>query len=385
MTNDVNPSQQTSPLETLTKKFFELLPGIVLSAVVAAIGTFASTWIGKELLGFDKSPISGIMMAIVLGILAGNLIKFPAWTKSGIRFSLKILLRIGIIFLGIRFGLGDVLRLGALGLPLIIICLVGSILVTRWLGNRLELSPRLSVLIAVGTSICGASAIVATGPAIEAREEELTYAIANITVFGIVAMFLYPYIANLLFNGAETQMGLFLGTSIHETAQVAGSGLIASQVFGAPHILDVATVTKLVRNLFMIVVIPVMAYSYRRQAAVSGAEKRRINLIELFPTFILGFVLFAIIRTIGDATLDSGTAWGLWNAEQWSSLTDTIRNLAEMLLTIAMAGVGLGTNFQQLRGLGLKPFYVGLSAALAVGVISFVGITLLQLFVGFTV
>lgn len=387
MTTPAALDHQKFLFASLTRKFFQILPGILLSAAVAWVGIISSEWIGKELLGFDKSPVSGIMMAIVIGLIVSNIIRLPVWTKSGIQFSLKIFLRMGIILLGIRLGLGDVLRLGIVGIPLILFCLAGAILVTRWLGNYLGLSPRLSVLIAVGTSICGATAIVATGPAIEAREEELTYAIANITVFGIVAMFLYPYIGNLLFNGAHTEIGLFLGTSIHETAQVAGSGLISAQLFDAPRILDVATVTKLVRNLFMIAVIPLMAYSYRRQSVSNASdEKQKIRFMDLFPTFILGFILFAVIRTIGDATLDSGSsAWGLWDAQQWASLTNRIRTAAEALLTIAMAGVGLGTNFQQLRGLGLKPFYVGLTAAVVVGVISIIGIIVLQQLVGFTV
>lgn len=385
MTNPAALNHQRFSFSSLTQKVPQLLPGILLSAGVAWMGIISSEWIGKELLGFDKSPVSGIMMAIVIGLIVSNSIRLPLWTKSGIQFSLKIFLRMGIILLGIRLGLGDVLRLGLVGIPLILFCLGGAILVTRWLGKQLGLSPRLSVLIAVGTSICGATAIVATGPAIEAREEELTYAVANITVFGIVAMFLYPYIGNFLFNNAHTEIGLFLGTSIHETAQVAGSGLISAQIFDAPRILDVATVTKLVRNLFMIVIIPLMAYSYRRESASQSGEQQAIRFMDLFPTFILGFILFALIRTIGDATLDSGKAWGVWNTQQWSDLTGTMRTAAESLLAIAMAGVGLGTNFQQLRGLGLKPFYVGLTAAIVVGLISIIGIVVLQQLVGFNV
>lgn len=372
-----------SKLENGSPFLIKIVPGLVLSAILAWVGMQASEWIGKDLLGFEKSPVSGIMMAIVVGIIVGNLVTLPTWTKAGIRFSLKFVLRLGIILLGIRLGLGEVLRVGIVGIPLIILCLTGAILVTRWLGARLDLSPRLSVLVAVGTSICGASAIVATGPAIEAREEELAYAIANITVFGIVAMFAYPFLANILFNGAETPIGLFLGTSIHETAQVAGSGLIYSQVFDAPNVLDVATITKLVRNLFMVAIIPIMAYLYRKQATHTTNEAQSIKLFDLFPTFILGFILLALFRTVGDTMLDSGSAWGVWNAEDWMSFTGNIRSSAEILLTIAMAGVGLGTNIQQLRSLGLKPFYVGFGAALAVGVFSLAGIKILM-FVGFT-
>jgi len=355
-------------------------PGLALTACVAWLGLSSSAWIGRDLLGFDKSPISGIMMAIVIGLAIRNSVTLPDWFQPGIALSLKAVLRLGIILLGIRLSLGDVLRLGALGVPLIVLCIAGAMLVTGWLGRRLRLSDRLSTLIAVGTSICGATAIVATGPAIEAREEELTYAVANITVFGILAMLVYPLVSHGLFADNLTHAGLFLGTSIHETAQVAGGGLIYAEMYDADKALDVATVTKLVRNVLMALVIPLMAYVYQRrtQAARDAESRRKLRFLSLFPTFILGFILLAVVRSVGDATLDAGAAFGALDAASWESLTGAIQTWAENFLAMAMAGVGLGTSFQQLRGLGLKPFYAGLAASLAVGALSVAGILALS-------
>jgi len=356
-----------------------LLPGLALAAGVAWLGLASAVWIGEGLLGFESSPISAIMMAILVGLALGNLAPLPNWVRPGVRFSLKWLLRLGIILLGIRLSLGDVLRLGALGVPLILLCIIGALWIASWLGRRLRLPARLSTLIGVGTSICGATAIVAAGPALDAKEEELTYAIANITVFGILAMLLYPLLGHVLFPGDATGAGLFLGTSIHETAQVAGSGLIYAELYDADQALDVATVTKLVRNVLMIVVIPLMAYRYRQGAALAvPGSARRSSVLALFPLFILGFLVFAAIRTVGDATLDeSGAAWGLWNSAGWDALTATIRGWAESFLAMAMAGVGLGTRLAHLRGLGLKPFYVGLAASVSVGAVSLAGIAAL--------
>jgi uncharacterized integral membrane protein (TIGR00698 family) len=365
-----------SPLQKFLHATRDLLPGLILTALVAWLGLLASDWIGESLLGFEKSPISGIMMAIIIGLAVGNLIPLPDVVQPGIKFSLKKILRLGIILLGIRLGLGDVLRLGALGVPLIVLCITGAILVTRWLGKRLNLPERMATLIAVGTSICGATAIVATGPAIDAKEEEITYAVANITVFGIVAMFLYPYLANVLFPADPVSAGLFLGTSIHETAQVAGGGLIYADLFDAPVGLDTATITKLVRNVFMAAVIPLMAYLYRRKGEAADAE--RVSFLQLFPVFILGFIALALVRTIGDATLDGGAAYGLWDADAWSGLVKGVKGWAENFLAMAMAGVGLGTRFAQIRALGLKPFYAGFGAAVVVGTLSVAGIAVLN-------
>jgi uncharacterized integral membrane protein (TIGR00698 family) len=230
----------------------------------------------------------------------------------------------------------------------------------------------------VGSAICGATAIVATGPVIEAKEEELAYAVANITIFGVVAMLFYPYLAHAIFGSDTTGAGLFLGTSIHETAQVAGSGLIYAQVFDLPKALDIATVTKLVRNVFIAAVVPLMAYFYARREAEPGREKAEVSLIKLFPLFILGFLALAVFRTLGDSTLAGGAAYGLLDKSAWSSLVGTIQGVAEALLAMAMAAVGLGTSLNQLRGLGLRPFYVGFAAAASVGVLSIVGIALLR-------
>ncbi|NDJ75273.1 MAG: putative sulfate exporter family transporter [Chloroflexi bacterium] len=366
----------------LHRAALQLLPGLALTAGVAGVGLISSEWIGTELLGFDKSPVSGIMMAIIFGLLIGNLFTLPVWLQPGITFSLKKVLRLGIILLGIRLSLGDVLELGAIGIPLVIVCIVGTLWLVQWLGKRLGLPHRINTLIAVGTSICGATAIVATGPAIDAEEEELTYAVANITVFGILAMFLYPYLAHGLFLADLRSAGLFLGTAIHETAQVAGSGLIYDQLYDAEETLDVATVTKLVRNVLMAIVIPLMATRHRRQTVTNDTEtpgsKKRITFLSLFPVFILGFLLLAVVRTVGDETLKQGAAWGLFGESGWDSLTTATKEWAERFLAVAMAGVGLGTSFKQLRGLGLKPFYVGLAASLSVGVLSVAGIALLN-------
>jgi uncharacterized integral membrane protein (TIGR00698 family) len=313
-------------------------------------------------------------MAIITGLIVGNVATLPQRLKPGIKFSKRTILRLGIILLGIRLCLSDVFRFGTLALPLVILCIVGAVLFARWLGNRLELSSRMSTLVGVGTSICGATAIVAAGPAIDAKEEEIAYAVANITVFGLLAMLLYPYLAHTLFGSDPTAAGLFIGTSIHETAQVAGSGLIYAQVFDAPEALNVATVTKLIRNVFIAVVIPLTAYLRNRKHGTAKSA----SFFSLFPTFIIGFVLMAAFRSIGDLTLESGKAWGVMTESDWSALIGLIRTWAENFLAMAMAGVGLGTSIRELRKLGFKPFYVGLGASLIVGVISLGGIAMLK-------
>ncbi len=357
-----------------------IFPGIFFSFIIAYGGIYLSGFIGNEVLNLSKSPISPIMLSIIIGIFIGNIIKIPSIFSEGIKFSLKFILRFGIICLGIRLGLLDILKVGVIGIPLIIACIIISILLVNYFCKLLDVPSKIGSLIAVGTSICGASAIVATSPAINADKEEVTYAIANITIFGIIAMFIYPFLAHYLFNGDELSIGLFLGTSIHETAQVAGAGLIYSEQYNSPTTMDIATVTKLVRNISMLLVIPFISYLYLKNNIDKKSTKP--SILSIFPMFIIGFIIMGLIRSIGDYGIQSSDqAFGLFLNDQWQSIIYYIKSLAEYSLAIAMAAVGVSTNLVSLRSLGIKPFYVGFTAALSVGFVSYIGIIFLNYFI----
>ena len=359
----------------------KLIPGTVLALGVVWLAILLTDQI--NLMWGYQGLISYILTAIIVGMLVRNTIGLAPLFQPGVSFALRKLLRLGIILLGIRLSILDVAIIGAWGVPIVIGCILTGLVITIYFTRLLGLPERLGTLIAIGTSICGASAIVAASPVIEATDEEIAYAVANITVFGIVAMFVYPYLANVLFAGNVMQVGLFTGTSIHETAQVAGAGLIYDQSFGVsvnPSAADVAVVTKLVRNVMMILVIPAMAFLYARRAVkpTDSSDERRPRLIQLIPIFIIGFLIVAVIRSIGDANLDSGVlAFGIWSDLAWNNICGNIKELSGYILAMAMAGVGLGTSFGMMRGLGIKPFGVGLVSATMVGVSSVLLVLLL--------
>lgn len=358
-----------------------LLPGLMVAGLLAWLSFWLSDAIGQRLMGLERSPVSPVMMAILLGLIVRNTVAIPALLRPGFGFAVKKVLRLGIILLGIRLSVFDVLKLGGLGVPIVVACIAGALFFTTRLNKLLRLPERLGTLIAVGTSICGVSAIVATGPAIEAEEEEVAYAVAVITAFGIAATLAYPYVAHTIFGGDPVEVGLFLGTSVHDTSQVTGSALVYADVFSAPRALDVATVTKLVRNVFMALIIPLMALRHARESA-SEIESKSVGtrILRLFPVFIFGFLALAACRSVGDAGIraDHG-AFGLWDEGLWTELHTAVKVWAVNFLVVALAGVGLSTDFQMLRGLGVKPFVVGLGAALLVGVVSFASISLLGL------
>jgi uncharacterized integral membrane protein (TIGR00698 family) len=298
----------------------------------------------------------------------------------GLTFAVKIVLRIGIILLGIRLSVVEIVRLGSVGVPIVAGCIIGALFFTVALSRILGVPERLGVLIAVGTSICGVSAILAAGPAIEAREEEVAYSVSIITVFGIAATLIYPYLAHSIFNGEAIRVGIFLGTAVHDTSQVTGAGLVYTQVFHEPSALNSAVVTKLVRNVFMALVIPLMAFLHNRREGVGirGEKPSHAGFFSLFPYFILGFVLLGVVRSIGDWTLEtSRSAFGFLAEDQWVTCYNFIKQAAVVLLVVALAGLGLKTRFKELKQLGIKPFLVGLASAVIVGAISVLLVTLL--------
>ena len=269
-------------------------------------------------------------------------------------------------------------------MPIVVLCIVGALIITTWINQKLNLPEKLGTLIAVGTSICGVTAIVAASPAIDADEEESAYAVTVITIFGLFATLVYPYLANLIFAGQAIQVGLFLGTSVHETAQVVGAGQIYADIFSQAPALDVATVTKLVRNVFMAAVIPFMAVYYARKAQDKNFNGEKTSFTKLFPVFIFGFLAMAVFRSLGDIGINSGgQAFGILNNESWMAIIDTVKKIAEICLVAALASVGLNTNFKSFKSLGVKPFIVGLCASTVVGGISFIAIKLFGSFVVF--
>ena len=359
-----------------------LLPGLLAAILLAWLSLWLSDWTGERLLGFDKTPISAVLLAILLGLIIRAAVPLPKVLKPGLSFGVKKVLRLGIILLGIRLTIFDVVRLGAYGVPIVLLCIGGALVVTARINRWLELPERLGALVAVGTSICGVSAIVATGPAIDAEEEEVAYAVAVITIFGLFATLVYPYLANAIFAGEALSAGLFLGTSVHDTSQVVGAAKAYADVFSAPQALDVATVTKLVRNVFMAIVIPFMAFRYSRTAQEPGESGSKMRFLRLLPLFIVGFLALAVVRSAGDAGINTGgRAFGLWDHDAWQDVHGLVKGWAETLMVIALAAVGLSTDFRAFKGLGIKPLLAGLGAALAVGVVGYIAICLLGSFV----
>tara|TARA_B100000963_G_scaffold54627_1_gene42782 strand:- start:299 stop:1384 length:1086 start_codon:yes stop_codon:yes gene_type:complete len=346
-----------------------ILPGVTLALIFFLFSHGINNVLAIEVFGTTKSPISTVLIAILLGIIMGNAFTPRPGMMIGLDFTQQYILKLGIVFLGIRLSFDEFLKFGYIALPLIIICIIGVLILIKLLIKKVSISSKMSYLIAIGTSVCGATAIVATAPVINAKKTEIAYAIANITLFGVIAMLIYPYFAEWYFSGNELKAGLFLGTSIHETSQVAAAGLIYDQQFNSPETLNVATVTKLIRNTFLVIMIPLFAYLYSR----GEIKNKDYSIFSIFPYFVLGFIGMILFRNLGDQIFAADEQ----NYLIWIKLIEYLKILATTFLTMAMAAVGISINLNELKLMGYKPFIVGLIVAITVGLISLIYIQFL--------
>ena len=356
------------------------MPGVLAAGAVMLAGFWLADRIGHAILAAQgltgSSPVSGVPVAIVLGLLLSNLVTLPEALSPGLKFATTTILRAGIVFVGIRLSLFDVLKLGLAGLPVVVAAIVTGLVFVTWFNRKLGLPPRLGTLVAAGTSICGVTAIVSTAPAIDADEREVAYAVANVVAFGLFGMLAYPYLAHALLARSET-IGLFLGTAVHDTSQVVGAALTYKQLYADDVVLRTATVTKLTRNIFLAVVIPLLTWMHARaDGGMSRAHRSSgpasSSWTRYIPGFVLGFLGMAVVRSVGDAMIGrSGTAYGVVDPQGWLAVTGFIGDTlaSRVLLGTAMAAVGLSTSVAVFKGVGLKPFAVGFAGAVAVGAV----------------
>jgi len=350
--------------------FGSLLPGTSLALLLALLSSRLALWLGSAPMKV-AIPASPVVIAIALGIAISTLTKLDKRFYPGLMFSQCRILQLGVTLLGIRLSFSELATIGLNSLPLIALCICSALILVNILGKRLRVSRALTALIAAGTSICGATAIMTAAPIIGARNHEVSYAIACITFFGIIATLAYPVGAHWLFDGDAQRIGLFLGTAVHDTAQVVGAGMIYQNLYGTEQVLDAATVTKLVRNLAMLIVIPALSIMFRKNNSTEG---RRLHWASLVPVFIVGFVVMSLLRTAGDLRMGP---LSLLSIDQWNTGVEMLKHAAEYCLLIAMAAIGLNTKLSGIIEIGFKPLVLGLTAACALGVISSTCISLL--------
>jgi len=306
-----------------------LAPGLAVAGVSVALGFAANELI---------SELSPLTVALVIGVLLGNLGHLPSVTDAGLKFAARHLLRAGIVLLGLQLSLREVAHLGGKGfvavIAVVVVTFFGTQLIAQWLG----VSPGLGLLTATGFSICGVSAVSAMTGAVDGDEEDATYAIALVTLFGSISIFFLPIVGHL-FGMGNVRFGLWGGSAVHDVAQV-----VATATAYSPESLNGAVVVKLTRVMLLAPLVALYAYHHRRSSAKRGAHSHEKRVSPL-PMFIILFIAMVCLRSTNTLSDD---------------VLSTAKSIEKILLALALVGLGSGVRLAKLRVLGSRPLLLGL-------------------------
>jgi uncharacterized integral membrane protein (TIGR00698 family) len=325
-----------------------VLPGLLACLVVAAVARIVGTSLQ---LGLETA------LSLAIGLAVGSFAPVRAVLVDGAGVAARYALQVGITLLGARLTVGQLLATGGASVVAIVAVVTVGLLLGTMAARRLGVRPPLSALITVGMAICGNSAILALAPIVRAPHRETAYAVSTITVFGLIGVLLLPVVGTAmhLSNGI---FGTWAGLSVNDTAQVVATGYAFSSPAG-----DVATVVKLTRNLAILPVLLGATWLAARAAGAAtsvvggaGPVKRSGSPLEIVaravPWFVIGFVVFAALRSLG--FLDARPPTG-------GTLADLCSTAAALLILVALAGVGLSTDVRAMLGVGARPLMLGAS------------------------
>lgn len=330
-----------------------LLPGCLLCLLVGA-----AAWVMANYIPAVGKLIGGPVFAILLGMILAFW-KRPSAMDAGITFCSKKILQYSIIFIGFGMNIRTVLATGGQSLAVMLCTIAASLLTAFLMGRVLKVPGNTATLIGVGTSICGGSAIAATAPVIEADDREVAYSISTIFLFNILAVFIFPALGRV-FHMTDTGFGIWAGTAINDTSSVVAAGFAFSDAAG-----ELATIVKLTRTLMIIpITLALTLYRTWKRKRQGTAAAASYSIVKIFPWFVLGFLLTAIVNSTG---------WISPAASDW------LNGLGKFGIMIAMAGIGLNTNLKSLVKNGVRPIALGLCCWFVVAVVSLVVQHLLHL------
>ncbi|MFJ2980529.1 YeiH family protein [Curtobacterium sp. NPDC087082] len=327
-------------------------PGVALALVIG----LAATVVGREV-----PVVGGPVPAVVLGALVGWLVRRRrhhegtgagsggdlGLLQPGVKFASSRVLQFAVVLLGAQLSIAEVLRIGGETLPVMLTTLVVCLVAAWGIGRLLRVSSALRTLIGVGTGICGASAIAAVTPVIGAVSADVAYAMSTIFLCNIAAVFVFPLVGHAL-GLSQHAFGVFAGTAVNDTSSVVAT----ATVYGR-QATDTAVVVKLVRTLMIIPIVVGLAglearRTSRAQPTTDDGSGRAggVRVFRLVPWFLVGFLVVVLLRTLG--VLPAAAAPGFSTA-------------ATFLITVALAAIGVSTDFGALRRAGFRPMLLGIA------------------------
>ena len=302
-------------------------------------------------LGQAVPVVGGPVFGILAGMLITLLLKDKTQFQSGITFVSKKVLQYAVILLGFGLNLSVILETGKQSLPIIISTITTSLIIAFILYKALKLKTNNAILVGVGSSICGGSAIAATAPVIDATDEEVAQSISVIFLFNVLAALIFPTLGAVLGLSNEG-FGLFAGTAINDTSSVTAAAAAWDGIH-ASHTLETATIVKMTRTL---AIIPItLALAFYREKKEKKEEGSSFSFKKSFPFFVLFFILASVVTTIFHLP---------------AAVTGPLKELSKFLIVMAMAAIGLNTNIVHLVKTGAKPIFTGFCCWVGISLVS---------------
>jgi len=357
----------------VARGFSRVVPGVAVAIVLALLARLIADSVSHGTIGLPPISLSPVLFAVLIGMLWRNTVGVPSWTTEGLQWAMHSLLRTGIALVGLRLTLSGAGSIAITALPISLACLATGLAGGALVSKLFAVPRRLGVLLAIGTAVCGCTAVVAVSPVIRSRGAETAFAVTCVVLFGCLGMLFYPWLAGAFFADSPVHAGVFLGTAIHDTSQVVGSALIYSQAAHAPDALAAASVAKLLRNLSLAVIIPLAGAWSRRQEQMEEqgvSDSAAVRRPPLSPLFVAVCIACLVLRTLGDHV--SGSRSSLWHA-----LVNTGETASDVLLVCGMTALGLSVSFGEMWRIGWRPLAAGWLVAFLVGTCS-LGLNLLE-------
>jgi uncharacterized integral membrane protein (TIGR00698 family) len=327
-------------------KITKVIPGLLLCIAIAFLARWLTSLMPIHLIGSS-------IVALFIGMLLHPLIESRGYFKAGLKFTSKKILRIAIILLGASLSLSTILSVGRLSLVVMFFTLLTCFGGGHFIGKFLGLDWKLSNMISAGTGICGGSAIAAMAPVIRANDKDIAYAMSATFIFDMAMILLFPIMGKLI-GLDDMAFGLWAGTAVNDTSSVVAAGYAFSEPAG-----DFATMVKLTRTLAIIPTVLIFSLIYIKKSVTSStdANLKKVNILSLFPWFILAFVFMAILNSMGFISLE---------------LSSKLKDLSRFLMVAALAAIGMGTNFKELKKAGMAPMFHGLIISTLVVIVAFI-------------
>ena len=303
------------------------LPGVALTFVIALLAVAL-----RKIPHMDV--FSSLILAILIGIAFHNLVRTPVVALPGVKFSMRRILRLSIILYGLQLTAAQVASVGIQGFLAVSFVLLATFLFTKKVGQLMGVDHKLAELVAAGTSVCGAAAVVATNTVTDGSEEDVAYGVACVTVYGTIAMFLYPLLPDLLHLNPRA-FGLWSGSSIHEVAQVVAASMQNGQVSG-----EFGLIAKLTRVALLAPLVLSLGFLRSRGSASHGGARGSAPL----PWFVFGFLAMVAVNSL--FTIPA----------EWKQ---PLIAVTPFLLSMATAAMGLETDIRKLKAKGLRPLLLG--------------------------